>query len=187
VVELVDAADSKSAVRKDVPVQVRSGAPCFINQIEEHNMLKKILVTLIALISISANVYAEQKTAITITDSWVRPTMGSKRTSAAYMNIINPTEKADILYKVTSPQAKKIELHKIVSDDKGVDHMIYIDKIVIPAGQKVELAPKGLHIMLFQLKQTLAVGDNIELTLYFEQTGEMKITVPVTSLKKHGK
>ena len=27
VVELVDAADSKSAVRKDVPVRVRSGAP----------------------------------------------------------------------------------------------------------------------------------------------------------------
>lgn len=27
VVELVDAADSKSVVRKDIPVRVRSGAP----------------------------------------------------------------------------------------------------------------------------------------------------------------
>ncbi len=146
-------------------------------------MIKNFLLSAILLVITFTEACAEQKPWIVITDSWVRPTMGSKRSTAAYMNITNSSEKADFLYKVTSAQAAKTELHKIVSDDKGVDHMVHIDKLVIPAQQTVKLTTKGLHIMLFQLERVLFVGDKIELTLYFEKAGQIKLIVPVTKLK----
>jgi len=49
-----------------------------------------------------------------------------------------------------------------------------VPQIVVPAKGKVELKPGGLHIMLFELKQKLAVGDTIPLTLTFKDGATVK-------------
>ncbi len=140
--------------------------------------MKKLLI-LIGLLFCSVANACDGDKEIKIKDSWVRASMGSSHMTAAYMNITNKSDEADVLYKVTSKQAGKIELHKIVTDDKGVSQMVQIDKIAIPAGQEVKLAPKGLHIMLFDLKGDLVDGEKIKLTLYFEKAGAIKLKVPV--------
>ena len=128
--------------------------------------MKKLLVLITLLFCSVANACDGDKE-IKIKDSWVRATMGGSHMTAAYMNIKNDSDEADILYKVTSKQAGKIELHKVVTDDKGVSQMVHIDKIAIPAGQEVKLAPKGLHIMLMD----------------FEKAGAIKLKVPVKDVK----
>ena len=108
--------------------------------------MKNLLVLITLLFCSLANACDSHKQ-IKIKDSWVRATMGGSHMTAAYMNIKNDSDDADVLYKVTSKQAGKIELHKIV-DEKGVSQMVQIDKIVIPAKQEVKLSPKGLHAVI---------------------------------------
>lgn len=143
--------------------------------------MKKILV-LIGLLFCSISNACDSDKEIEIKDSWVRANMGRSHMTAAYMNIKNKSDEADVLYKVTSKSADKLELHKVVTDDKGVSQMVHIDKIAIPAGQEVKLAPKGLHIMLVGLKNELVVGENIKMTLYFEKVGAIKLELPVKDL-----
>lgn len=146
-------------------------------------MLRKICLLAVILISGIASAHSEQT--IRIDDAWVRPTAGSKSTSAAYMNIVNLSGEADVMYKVTSAMVGKTELHKVVTDDQGVHQMVMIDKIVIPAEQTVKLAPKGLHIMLFKIKHPLNDGDKIELTIHFENAGAITLQVPVIAKEAH--
>ena len=42
-----------------------------------------------------------------------------------------------------------------------------------------KLAPGGLHVMLFDVKQQAKVGDKFPLVLKFEKAGEVKVDVKV--------
>ena len=43
----------------------------------------------------------------------------------------------------------------------------------------VELKPGGVHLMLLGLVQPLLEGEEIELTLRFERSGEVVIPIPI--------
>ena len=64
------------------------------------------------------------------------------------------------------------ELHDI-KDGK----MVKIDRINIPAGSAVELKPKGLHIMVFKMPETIKDGSEVTLHLTFERSGEKQVTL----------
>lgn len=145
----------------------------------EHVMIKKLILTTALLLS---SICFSAEPNITVKNAWVRATAGNKRVTAAYMDIQNISNESDVLYKVTSAQAGKTELHKVVVDNDNVMQMVQIDKIVIPAQETVHLAPKGLHIMLFKLEKLLKVGNEIELTLFFEKAGEIKLKLPAKSM-----
>ena len=49
----------------------------------------------------------------------------------------------------------------------------------LPGGETVTLQPGGYHVMLLDLAEPLAVGEEIEVTLQFAGAGEMTITAPV--------
>ena len=111
-----------------------------------------------------------------------RPSPLAAGTGAAYMTLINPTETADRMIAASSPAAKVVELHETVNDG-GVMRMIpQPDGFEIPARSVVELKPGGKHIMLIELVAPLEIGQEIELTLTFEQAGEMVLTVPVVDM-----
>ena len=61
----------------------------------------------------------------------------------------------------------------------GMMTMSPVDQIEVPAGGTAVLEPGGFHIMLLDLVEPLAVGTTIELTLTFEQAGEVVLTVDV--------
>ena len=66
------------------------------------------------------------------------------------------------------------------SDDMGgMMTMRQVPSIEVPADGSVELKPGGLHIMLLDVKKTLAVGDTLEVTLTFENAGEVTATAEV--------
>lgn len=149
----------------------------------------KKLLTAVFFLAFFQNTYAED-VKISIVDQWARSTTEGKDVSAAYMNIENTGSEADVLYKVSSEIVGRTELHKVVTNDSGVSQMVEINKIVIPAKQTVRLAPKGLHIMLFDIRKPLKDGETITLSLFFEKSGKMEITLPVKSpanAAHHGK
>jgi hypothetical protein len=54
-----------------------------------------------------------------------------------------------------------------------------VEEIPVAAGELVALEPGGYHIMLLDLGEPLEVGDQFEVTLTFEQAGELDVTVEV--------
>jgi copper(I)-binding protein len=51
--------------------------------------------------------------------------------------------------------------------------------IDLPAGTTVQLKPGGYHIMLIDLVQPLKAGDQVQITLTFEEADPQQVTVPV--------
>ena len=77
-----------------------------------------------------------------------------------------------------SSVSDNVELHTHINDN-GVMRMRKIPKIDLPQGQKVMLKPGGLHVMFIDLKRDLKVGDNIDVTLVFDDGSEKALQVPV--------
>ena len=57
--------------------------------------------------------------------------------------------------------------------------MQQVEFIELPAGTAVELKPDGYHVMIIGLVNPLEVGQTIQITLIFENAGEITIDVPV--------
>ena len=130
--------------------------------------MRKLLVGAL----LSGVVFAAPK--IEVKDAWVREVPPTSKASAAYMVLENKGDQPDKLISATNNVSKVTELHETV-DGK----MRRINAIEVPAGKSVELKPGGLHIMLINLEKPIKEGDNVELTLKFEKSGEIKITAPV--------
>ena len=57
------------------------------------------------------------------------------------------------------------------------------DALTIPAGETVHLEPGGLHLMFLQLNQPHVVNQPFEVTLTFENAGEIVVSFDVLSMR----
>lgn len=118
---------------------------------------------------------------VTVSEAWVRGTVAAQKATGAFMTL---TSKQDSrLVGASSPAAGVVEVHemKMVGD---VMRMRQIDGLALPAGQPVQLSPGGYHLMMMQLKQPLADGQKIPLTLEFEDAHKVRSKVVVDAVVK---
>lgn len=113
----------------------------------------------------------------TASDAWARATAPGVDVGAAYMTIEGGPV-ADRLVAASTPRAAMVHLHTVV-DDAGVAKMRPLEGIDVPAGGRVELVPKGMHLMLMGLGKPLVAGETFTLTLRFAAAGERPVTVTV--------
>lgn len=101
-----------------------------------------------------------------ISEIWARKSTSPNNNSAAYMTVQNPNDQQIIIIGASAiGAANNVELHKSFVDERGISRMTSIDSIVVPANSTIELAPGGIHIMLFDLKKSLKENDKVKLTL----------------------
>jgi len=112
---------------------------------------------------------------------YARATPPGARAGGAFLTVENRGGQDDRLIGVASPVAAAAELHTMTMEGT-VMRMRAVRAIDVPAGAKVALQPGGLHVMLLDLKQPLAVGERIPLTLTFERAGTLEVTVNVESM-----
>ena len=145
-----------------------------------------------------------------VSDAWVRTSPAVATAGAAYLDITNGTGTDDVLVSASVEEsvAAKVELHETtaVEDDgdagmgegSGGDmgegttdtsmagapmmQMQPVEDIPVPAGETVSLEPGGLHIMMLDLVEPLEMGTTIEITLTFEQAGEVVVDAEVRDL-----
>jgi len=115
---------------------------------------------------------------VKVDGAWARPTVRGQQAGGGFMTL--HSERADRLLGGSTPVAERFELHTMAMQG-DVMQMRQLDKIDLPAGQKVELKPGGLHVMFIGLKQPLTVGSKVPVTLRFERAGEVKIEMAVMS------
>lgn len=117
---------------------------------------------------------------VQVTDSWARATVQGQKATGAFMKL---TAKENLkLVGVSSPVAGVTEIHEMKMD-KDVMKMSAIASLDLPAGQAVELKPGGYHVMLMDLKQSLAKDAFVPVTLQLQDAkgkkSQLELKVPV--------
>ncbi|WP_173932533.1 DUF1775 domain-containing protein [Chelativorans sp. Marseille-P2723] len=120
---------------------------------------------------------------IGITNHWARAMLPGQPTAGAYMTIENYGQEADRLVSAASPAAGKVEIHTMeVVDDVMVMRPVE-GGLEIPANGSVALEPGGLHLMLMDVAEPFVEGGEVPVTLVFEKTGEVELSLPVRSAR----
>ncbi|RYH02733.1 DUF1775 domain-containing protein [Salipiger sp. IMCC34102] len=117
-----------------------------------------------------------------IATPFARATLPNQPVAGSFMTITNTGAADDVLIAVSSPAAGRMEVHEMAMDG-DVMRMRELDGgLPIPAGETVTLAPGGFHVMFMDLAGPLVEGDSVEVTLTFETSGDVSLTVPVTGI-----
>lgn len=105
---------------------------------------------------------------LAVNDAWIREAPPSAPVRAGYLTLINAGADAVRVVSVTSERFGAIEIHEMVDRGDGTMRMRPVPVLEVTAGAQVELAPGGLHLMLFRPQQALASGDRVEATLVLD-------------------
>ena len=137
------------------------------------------LIAMLAVVSMAPPLLAHTENAgdITLTHPWSRPAAQGQN-GVIYLGISNSGADEDRLIAVSTPLAKKVELHRSTMED-GIHRMEKVESIAVPPGGAVELAPGGYHVMLVGLKFMLMAEETIPVTFTFERSGDITTGVAV--------
>jgi copper(I)-binding protein len=141
--------------------------------------MKKLLI--VSLLTITATAWAQ--TTVKVEDAWVRGTVATQKASGAFMRL-TPSANARLV-SAQSPVAGVVEIHEMAMEN-DIMKMRQIPGLDLAAGRTMELKPGGYHVMLMDLKQQLKGGENVSITLVFEDEAKKRFTqeikAPVTAL-----
>ncbi len=139
--------------------------------------------TAIALL-LSLNFFASHgnagvQSSVSVEKPWARASIGASRPAAAFLTLVNNGSETAYLIEVESSAADRADVHRTVKEDDGVVRMEPAGDVRILPGERVVLAPGGLHIMMMDLVQSLDVGESLELYLRFADDSETDVIVPI--------
>lgn len=121
-----------------------------------------------------------RKNGLTLNGAYIRANIMG-RPSAAYVSIGNNGAADDRLIGAASDAFGRIELHEHVMAN-GAMSMRKIDGMDAPKGGNLELAPGGLHFMLFDPNIELKPGTRLPMTLNFAVAGPVEATFEVRAI-----
>lgn len=129
----------------------------------------------------TAEVESAMAERVTIRDTRARAMPPGSPASAAFLTLRSAGKPA-ALVGATTDAAQTVELHAHI-DNNGVMEMRQVDRIELPTDVDVELKPGGLHLMLLGLTKDLVVGEELVVTLQFEDKTEKQLSVPVADIE----
>ena len=139
----------------------------------------KLKVLTASLLIACSTLYAQT---VEVKDAWVRATVPGQKGTGAFMNIT--AKDGAKLVGASSPVAGVVEVHEMKMDG-DIMRMRAVPVLELPAGQTVQLKPGGYHVMLMDLKQGLAKGSTVPLTLRLQDAKgvetRMEVSVPVST------
>nr|WP_231973562.1 copper chaperone PCu(A)C [Variovorax sp. HW608] len=117
---------------------------------------------------------------VDVRDAWIRAAVPGQSGTGAFMKLNAPS--GTRLVGASTPAAGVAEVHEMKMEGDTM-RMRGLPSLDLPARQTVELKPGGSHLMLMDLKQPLANGTSVPLTLLFEDAkgrkSSLEIKVPV--------
>jgi periplasmic copper chaperone A len=115
---------------------------------------------------------------VSVRNAWVREMPPGVTMMAGYMALRNNTSLPQILVAASSPGFETVTIHRSIVQD-GMARMARIPQIEIAANARLVFAPGGYHLMLMNPKQTVRVGDRIDITLEFRGGLRLPVTFEV--------
>jgi len=124
--------------------------------------LRLCRIALLGIFLLSRGALAAGTEDVAVSGAWARATVPGQPVAAAYLDI--SSRQGATLIGVRSDAAGAVQVHSM-REDGGVMRMRELERLELPAGQTVRLAPSGTHLMLLDLKRPLRSGDSITLDL----------------------
>ena len=115
---------------------------------------------------------------LVIEDAWLAEPANPSMT-AGYLTISNTGDEDITLTEAATSLSDRTELHTVETTESGAAQMVPVDDIPIPAGETVELASGGLHIMVLDIADPPQVGDTATITLTFNNGETVQVDAPV--------
>ena len=115
---------------------------------------------------------------IQIRDPWVQAAPPNAKVLAAYMEIHNSGKKPWTLTGVSSPAFDQVGIHRSMMHGNMV-HMEHVNELAVPPQASVVLKPGGLHLMLMDAKKPLKAGDQVPMTLTFQNGKKIAVNAIV--------
>ena len=115
--------------------------------------------------------------AIEIRDVRSPPAPPGAQVLAVYATIV--AQRDDTLLSVTTPFAREAQLHSTV-EENGMMKMRHVAQLPVKAGETVQLAPGGLHLMLMGPDAARDADTPIPLTFHFERAGDIETAAQIT-------
>lgn len=139
---------------------------------------KLVLAIFIAsMLSPSITTHAMTLDGISLRDPWFRfitPTIPA----AGYFTLSNSTAVPQTLIGASSPACGSLMLHQSVTKS-GVEQMIMVPKVSVPAHGTLQFAPGGYHLMCMSPAGTMRPGQSVPVTLQFDGGGTFSASFPV--------
>jgi periplasmic copper chaperone A len=136
------------------------------------------MIVLLVIPFLLANCSSPVPGGITISGAWARPGFVGAN-SAVYLVIENSGDQDDALLSAEANVAQLVELHESRMDQSGMMSMHEQQRVDVRAKDQVAFQPGGLHVMLINLNGDLNPGDRFNLTLNFQETGQVPVDVEV--------
>ncbi len=139
---------------------------------------------LLALVCVAlATCAAQSQTSmLRVTDAWIRAAPPGAVVLAGYMTVENPGPKDIKITAAESPQFGMIELHRTAIED-DVARMRKQPHFLVPAGEKLVLAPNGRHLMMMMPNIPLQSGDNVTVVLTLDNGASLEVNAPLRSIR----
>lgn len=139
---------------------------------------------LLAFMCLTQFAFASSSPQIEVIQAKARATFAMANTGAAYCQIVNNTEKDDLLLSVSVSEsvASMVELHTVAMVDEMMRMQELEEGIPLPAGQTVTLKPGGKHIMFMGLTGPLNAGGNLVVTFHFKHAESQTINMPIVKM-----
>jgi len=122
--------------------------------------------------------------AVDVRDAWIRASVPGQSGTGAFMKLSAPSGAR--LVGATTPAAGIAEVHEMKMEGDTMRMREVAGGLPLPPRQTVELKAGGYHLMLMDLKQPLADGSSVPLTLIFEDgkghKGTRELSVPVRTV-----
>ena len=118
-----------------------------------------------------------------VVDPWVALAPPGAHATAAFMELKNPGDEPVDVVSANADGFHAVELHLSVNED-GMHRMIEQERITVPAGESVHLAPGGYHVMLIGPERSLSEGEVVEIELGLSGGEAITVEAPVTPREK---
>lgn len=116
-------------------------------------------------------------------DAYIRAMPPGQEITAAFLKLVNHSDKACKITGGSSTVASAIEIHEHRHSD-GMMKMRPVPSVTVEGGEALVFKPGGLHLMLFGVNETLQPGQQHKINLATDNCGSLLVTAEVRSLLK---
>ena len=113
-----------------------------------------------------------------ISDAWIKNLPPAVPVRAGYMTLHNPAPTAQRIVALHSASFASVEIHQTVMQD-GMMRMRQLTELQINAGETVQLAPGGLHLMLIQPVEPTRPGEMHRIEIEFDDGSRQNLQLMV--------
>lgn len=102
---------------------------------------------------------------LSVSHAWIRLLPG-QLPLAGYARMVNRGKQPVTLIAASSPAFTAVQFHRSINRN-GMDEMVHLKSLRIAAGQTLNFAPGGYHLMLMGRQHALQPGEEVAITFKY--------------------